>query len=85
MNPRLLLCGVRVISVILRNKREIAGGTVLFRGTEKVVACLGVLAQNPGVGLFVCLGILTRNPVEIWNASNASSASTSLYFYFTLL
>lgn len=39
MNPRLLPCGVRVISAILRNKREVAGGTVLFGGTEKVVAC----------------------------------------------
>lgn len=37
-------------SAILCNKQESADiGTVIFGGTKKVVACLGVLDQNPGV------------------------------------
>lgn len=39
--------------IILRKKQEIADGTVILGGTEKVVACLGVLDQNHGVGWLV--------------------------------
>lgn len=39
----------RLFSVILSKKQEIAGGTVISVGPEKVDVCLGMLHPNPGV------------------------------------
>lgn len=68
-----------LFSVILGQKQEVADGTVILGGTEKVVACLGVLDQNPGgFCLFKGIGLESSRHLE-------SFKCYQFLFYFALL